>query len=344
METLNSATDSEREQQQNDCSRRCCGMPLWLFITVCVALVIIITLAILLPLFLVVVPKQNSSQCEQTTPCENGGVSVSSGPVCSCICTNGYTGARCNIPGDVGCTTTAIDGRSAAKSATMGKSLPPLFQQSKQYRIPLDPVTAMALFNQDGVSCTDQNELVSVSGDSTGSKRSEHAKRAATSNGIVYEPRAATDTAAPAAAPTAADDPSNDPEPPNTATASKPEPTTADAETCTDAEPAPAPTAGSDATHPHPTHTTTSPTSSTTSAATPTSTPPSTGKDTNLFARIAVLYVFQSTGKMAAGTQARENLAAYLSGGGSGVYTLDLSKAGVNQRVTVDFEKYRVEI
>lgn len=47
---------------------------------------------------------------------------------------------------------------------------------------------------------------------------------------------------------------------------------------------------------------------------------------------------------MAAGTQARENIAAYLSGGGSGVYRLDLSKTGVKQRVSVDFEKYRVTI
>lgn len=216
----------------------------------------------------------------------------------------------------------------------------------------------MALFNKDDVSCTDQNKLVSVGGGN--SKQSKQKRVAATQNGIVYEPK---DTGAPtaadnppasdktdepkpdaaaggdqdAAAPTAADNPpagdkTSEPKPDPTTTADH-------AATCTEtgAADAAAPTAADS--KPTQTSTTTGPTATATSTSTP-----KNGKDKTVFAQIAVLYIYQSTGNMAAGTQARQDIAKYLSGGGSGVHSLDLSKAGVNQRVTVDFEKYHVDI
>ena len=83
IETLNSQSDhGETEEKPAKKSRRCCGMPLWLFILICVAVIIIITLAVLLPVFLVAVPNEKAnkeSTCETSHPCKNGGVSVSSG-------------------------------------------------------------------------------------------------------------------------------------------------------------------------------------------------------------------------------------------------------------------------
>ncbi|KAL4973748.1 hypothetical protein BDW66DRAFT_98968 [Aspergillus desertorum] len=150
--------------------RRCCGMPLWAFITACVVLLLVIAAAVLIPIFLVVVPQENkgndsSTMCEKTTPCSNGGVSVSSGDICSCVCVNGYTGSRCTTPGDASCVTTEITQDSTSRNATVGDDLPRLFRGSQSnFSIPLDSVTIMALFSQNNVSCTTENALVSFKG------------------------------------------------------------------------------------------------------------------------------------------------------------------------------------
>ncbi|KAL4991543.1 hypothetical protein BDW68DRAFT_184974 [Aspergillus falconensis] len=151
--------------------RRCCGMPLWAFITACVVLLLVIAAAVLLPIFLVVVPRENKGNdssntiCEKTTPCSNGGVSVSSGDICSCVCVNGYTGSRCTTSGDASCVTTEITQDSTSRNATVGEDLPRLFQDSQSnFSIPLDSVTIMALFSQNNVSCTTENALVSFKG------------------------------------------------------------------------------------------------------------------------------------------------------------------------------------
>ncbi|KAL6233577.1 hypothetical protein BDW75DRAFT_185747 [Aspergillus navahoensis] len=151
--------------------RRCCGMPLWVFITACVVLILVIAAAVLLPIFLVVVPRENKGNdsgntvCEKTTPCSNDGVSVSSGDICSCVCVNGYTGSRCTMSGDASCVTTEITQDSTSRNATVGDDLPRLFQDSQSnFSIPLDSVTIMALFSQNNVSCTTENALVSFKG------------------------------------------------------------------------------------------------------------------------------------------------------------------------------------
>lgn len=147
--------------------RKCCGIPRKWFIILCILLFIIVVLAILLPVFLVAVPKQNSSSaqsCSQTKPCQNGGVSVSSGTQCSCVCSNGYTGAQCTIAGDSSCVTSEVDNGTITKKATMGSSLPTLFSESQQkFGINLDSVTIMALFSMRNVSCKAENALIAFS-------------------------------------------------------------------------------------------------------------------------------------------------------------------------------------
>lgn len=147
--------------------RKCCGIPRKWFILLCILLFILIVLAILLPVFLVTAPMQNISNapsCSETKPCQNGGVSVSSGVQCSCVCSNGYTGSQCTIAGDSSCVTSEVENGTIAKKATMGSSLPPLFHDSQQkFGIKLDSITIMALFSVNNVSCKTENALVAFS-------------------------------------------------------------------------------------------------------------------------------------------------------------------------------------
>lgn len=147
--------------------RKCCGIPRKWFIILCILLFIIVVLAILLPVFLIAVPQRDVSSapsCSQRKPCQNGGVSVSSGTQCSCVCSNGYTGAQCTIAGDSSCVTSEVDNGTITKKATMGSSLPPLFSESQQkFGITLDSVTIMALFSMNNVSCKTENALIAFS-------------------------------------------------------------------------------------------------------------------------------------------------------------------------------------
>lgn len=190
--------------------RRCCGMPRKWFIVLCVILFIIVILAVLLPVFLVAVPNEKSSSetsCAKNNPCSNGGVSVSSGEKCSCVCSNGYTGSKCTTKADSSCVNSHIDNGSISKNATMGSSLPSIFDQSKtDFDITLDPVTIMALFSMNNISCKTENALIAFSDvdrssgssrrsldldldveDSTQPTPASLAARAATTNGVLFD-------------------------------------------------------------------------------------------------------------------------------------------------------------
>ena len=337
------------QEKQSSRPRRCCGMPLWLSITICVVILIAIMLAVLLPVFLVAVPQENSddlSPCEKSNPCKNGGVSVSSGSICSCVCTNGYTGSQCTTSGDGSCTTTNIGENSASKSATMGSDLPQLLEDSqKTFGIPLDPVTIMALFSQNDVSCTTQNELVSfkdVSNNSNSNTRrsfptqqSEEllsdtvqpsstsdlqldtyrrtlAARAsvATMNGIVFDNSS----------------PSEDSSTGTQTTASAAEETAPPKSTSTS------------------TPTTTASTSSTTN--TSTSTPTSVPQRAINFSRTAVLYILEMTGTFDAAMESEESIQYYLKNtyptSGAGRYNVNLPKSGAKDSFALDFDNYSI--
>lgn len=142
-------------------------MPRKWFIVLCIILFIIVVLAILLPVFLVAVPAQNASNnksCAETTPCQNGGMTVSSSSQCSCVCSNGYTGSRCTAGGDSSCVTSEVAYGTTMKNATMGSSLPSLLDDAQsKFGIGLDPVTIMALFSLSNASCMTENSIVAFS-------------------------------------------------------------------------------------------------------------------------------------------------------------------------------------
>lgn len=293
---------------------------MWAFITICVIVLLIIAAAVLIPIFLVVVPRENqsnesaSTKCEKSTPCSNGGVSVSSGDVCSCVCVNGFTGPRCTTSGDASCVTTEITQNSTSRNATVGSDLPRLFQGSeKNFSIPLDSVTIMALFSQNNVSCTTENALVSFQGlSSSNNKRSAldflqvpdgmepeasapsytptatlHVRReVATKHGIVYEDVPADERSAAA-------------------------------------EPTPTPT----------------------SQAGPTSTP-TVSTEVLDFSRIAVLYILEKTGTLNTAMFSAESIERHLdhqsSNTTSGNHVFDLAPSGVKGNVTLDFTEFSI--
>lgn len=119
--------------------------------------------------------------------------------------------------------TSEVDNGTISKKATMGSSLPVLFNESQQkFGINLDSITIMALFSMNNISCKTENALISFSdvkrsgSNNNNSRRSIHlpldidlsdgdndvptrsldstdtgaalaARSTATSNGIVYD-------------------------------------------------------------------------------------------------------------------------------------------------------------
>lgn len=324
-------------------------MPLWLFILICVAVIIAISLAVLLPVFLVAVPPEKAnndlSTCEESHPCKNGGVSVSSGPVCSCVCTNGYTGSQCTVAGDSSCTIADIDGGSTSKTATMGSNLPRLFQDSQEtFGIHLDPVTIMALFSKSNVSCTTQNELVSFDDVSTTKARRffpvsldeglfSTTRKAqtlgardtvATVNGIIFDDSSPTAESLPTA---------TDVTTASAATQSSQETSTSLPETST--------------TTSSPTRTTTpTPTTSPISTPTSTSTPTSISQKALTFSQVVVLYIFEVTGTLNAAIQSEADIQHYLkttySASEGGSYDVDFSRSGVQANFALDFDQWTI--
>ena len=95
--------------------RRCCGMPFWAFTLLCIILILLIAAAVIIPVTLVVLPRQNHSApnqdleaCKKSDPCAHGGTSVFINKQCRCVCSGGFLGAACEIVADNECTNTEI--------------------------------------------------------------------------------------------------------------------------------------------------------------------------------------------------------------------------------------------
>ena len=164
--------------------RRCCGMSLWVFVVVCLILLLLIAAAVLVPLFLIVLPNQRQGQrkaatqaalsdCSASFPCSNGGVSLISSNICSCICVDGFTGAQCTTGEDPGCITSAVTaGSKSVSNATVGSSIPRLFSGSQgNFSIPLNSTSLLSLFSANNLSCTSENALVTFNSQSSKLKR-----------------------------------------------------------------------------------------------------------------------------------------------------------------------------
>ncbi|KAG5292445.1 hypothetical protein I7I48_04543 [Histoplasma ohiense] len=153
--------------------RRCCGLPLWAVILIGIVALALISTAVVVPVTLIVLPRASqpssaslSEHCEATDPCKNGGISVGNPSSCGCVCVNGFGGDRCAIAGDNSCTTINVSNDSSSfQNATLGAALLRLFEDSQaNFSIPLDTPKILRLFNDESMSCTSQNALVTFNG------------------------------------------------------------------------------------------------------------------------------------------------------------------------------------
>ncbi|KAE8351490.1 hypothetical protein BDV28DRAFT_136982 [Aspergillus coremiiformis] len=335
LHQLNSQESGLREAQEKEQKqpRRCCGMPIRLFVILCVVVLIIVLIAVLVPIFVVAVPKHRASSagtgCANTAPCENDGVSVSSGDVCSCVCANGYTGSQCTIAGDASCTTTQIDDGSKSRNATMGSELPRLFEDSQNnYSIPLDPLTIMALFSQNNVSCTTENALVSFRTLSNKARRSLPVPLPA--EPLLQDQLKLNDGSMPTITPASV---------PTRTLAARGSTSTINGIIFDGSEPTEV--------HGPPTSTTSSTSNeNTVGTSTATVTPTAIVSQQVLdFSRVAVLYILEKTGTLDAALLSEENIGAYLSGLYSTSkrdYTIDLTNSGVKGNYTLNFDRFQI--
>lgn len=193
--------------------RRCCGIPLWLFITLLLLLIALVAAAAVIPVFLIVIPNQKdkstpsaqsdlatnqvatSNKCATKVTCENGGQAFPTGEdTCRCLCVNSFTGPTCSSRSTAGCSSIAVSGLS--ENATIGDAIPRLITLSvTDYDLKLDAQTLLGLFNEADLNCASENALVSFDG-----KTQKHRRMAApqatetnpdsaeaTRNGIVFD-------------------------------------------------------------------------------------------------------------------------------------------------------------
>lgn len=168
---MSSSTNSTRGKK----GRRCCGLPLWGFITIVVIVIILIAAAVIIPIEFFVVRRQNvntqaeaEQQCQRQVTCQNGGTNVVINGFCSCICINNFTGFDCSVADNIGCTTATISGDTNISNVTVGNALPRLIAQAQSnFSVPLSGTTILSKLNAGNLSCSAENALVTLNGQST---------------------------------------------------------------------------------------------------------------------------------------------------------------------------------
>lgn len=154
-------------------SRRCCGMPLWIFLLILGILVLLIAAALVIPITLIVLPRMRNKppslkSCQTSLPCNNGASNVVVDNSCRCICANGYTGQICTTVADQYCTFADIklgEGRTVYQNATVGTGIARLFAGAKlQFNIPLDSTRLLSLFSYQNLSCSAESVLITFEG------------------------------------------------------------------------------------------------------------------------------------------------------------------------------------
>lgn len=195
----NGVTDSGLSNEKPKKRRRCCGMPMWTFVTLLVVLIFIVAAAVVIPVVLVVIPNQNKSnssaaqgsqgssnnnnnsntnipavpaptvspgndQCDGVITCQNGGVAIlNSDRTCNCVCINGFTGRTCTNNDATGCTTTSVAG--TANNATMGSGIPRLIESATEdFNVPLNATRILSIFSNLSLSCAAENALITFNG------------------------------------------------------------------------------------------------------------------------------------------------------------------------------------
>ncbi|KAM7189761.1 hypothetical protein V8F20_010003 [Naviculisporaceae sp. PSN 640] len=167
------ASNHVSSQSSSKPGRRCCGLPLWGFLVVLFVVVILIAAAVVIPVEFLVIRKQNAAneaqaalqQCQAQLTCANGGTNVVEDGLCSCLCTNGFTGFDCTVAGTTGCTTISLAGEGSPRDVTLGNAIPRLLEQAQtNFSIPLSSAEILAKLNAGNLSCVAENALVTFDG------------------------------------------------------------------------------------------------------------------------------------------------------------------------------------
>jgi hypothetical protein len=231
-------------------TRRCCGIPLWLFVTLLLLLLGLIAAAAIIPVVLIVLPNQTDTsspkaqsevagtqaamltKCATKLTCENGGQALTSsgsdGDSCRCLCVNSFTGPTCSTQSTAGCSSIAVSGMQ--ENATIGNAIPRLLSLAgTDYDLQLDTQTLLGLFNEADLNCAAENALVSFDGkaqkhrrvpvpqetqtQAASSQTSSSQPAEATSNGIVFDssPSPSQSSASTAPSPTSSSSSSSSP-------------------------------------------------------------------------------------------------------------------------------------
>lgn len=190
--------DSTNEGTPNKSkARKCCGMPVWIFVLLLVLVVLLVAAAVVIPITLVVLPRMRHraisvESCEEKGLCDNGGTNVVVENSCCCVCANGFTGSTCINPPDNSCTFTDIYiGQSGFvyQNATVGSGLPRLFSDAaSNFSILLDSKILLSRFSATNLTCAEENVLVTFGG--TSQRRSLPMQFVMPNVDLVEKPRA----------------------------------------------------------------------------------------------------------------------------------------------------------
>ena len=160
-------------------TRRLCGMPLWAFVLLCIILMILVAAAVIVPVTLVVLPRQHDKSpnkrleaCKKSNPCVHDGTSVLVNNQCRCVCSGGFLGAACETVADNACTnseiTTPDQPTITFKGATMASGIPRLLQGAQpNFSLPLSAQNLLSMFAYHNLSCASENELITFNGETS---------------------------------------------------------------------------------------------------------------------------------------------------------------------------------
>ncbi|KAL8710231.1 MAG: hypothetical protein Q9220_005162 [cf. Caloplaca sp. 1 TL-2023] len=336
---------SEYGKSQYRGGRRCCGLPIWAFILLCIILLLLIAAAVIIPITLIVLPRQNNNGnsnsvagCRKSFPCANGGTSVLESNSCRCICMNGFTGASCNAVPDSGCTTRDIE---TYKNATLGTSIGRLLTAADaNYSIPLHPSTLLSLFSTQNLTCTNENALVTFNGKPQKKKKARRQRRTLNELFLLLHPRHQAATL------------SSSPTRPLLLLANRASPP--QASVTSNGIVYAAPSSPEQTSSPSSSSSTSSSTNTTTTTTTNTTTPTVASTSSTLsltpsildFARTAILFIFQER-DLATAVTAQENMQAVFSPAaaeGSGSGTFNASVRDVGSGILVDWGKLSLDL
>lgn len=192
--SANGAADVGRSDEKPNRRRKCCGIPMWTFVTLLIVLLFVIAAAVIIPIVLVVIPNASDNknkaadnnqanigntntpilpaptaspgtgQCDGVISCQNNGVAIlNADRTCNCVCINGFTGSTCTKMDETGCTTTHVEG--TANNATLGSAIPRLLESAvHDFNIALNSTRILSLFSSLGLSCASENALITFNG------------------------------------------------------------------------------------------------------------------------------------------------------------------------------------